>query len=252
MDTEERRNCIEELIKKEKELDVNSIKDRFGISSVTVRNDLIYLERKGVLKRLFGKAVLREDDLLSSFDLNEIRNLDEKEKIGKYAVSLIKENESIMLYTGTTTLQIARYMDSSKNIIAVTNSIFIAYELRKSPNIKTVIIGGNFNPDTGATYGGQAIDQLNEYKIDKLFIAVDGIDAKMGITNDQPYETDINRAMISRANQVIVVADYSKIGTTHFVSMGNIEDVDILITDSKAPIDKIEEIRSRGVEVVIV
>jgi len=252
MDTEERRHCIEALIKEKKELDVNFIKERFGISSVTVRNDLIYLERKGVIKRLFGKAVLLEESLLPTFDLNNIKNLNEKEKIGKYAASLIKDDESVMLYTGTTTLQVARYMDNSKNIIVVTNSIYIAYELSKKPNIKTVFIGGNLNPDTGSTYGGQAIHQLNEYKIDKLFVAVEGIDAEMGITNDQPYETDINRAMIEKANQVIVVADYSKIGATHFVSMGEIEDIDILITDSKAPMDKIESIRSRGVEVIIV
>jgi len=252
VDTEERRNCIEKLIKEQKELDVNYIKQKFGISSVTVRNDLMYLERKGILKRMFGKAVLREESLSSAFDMNDIKNLDEKEKIGKHAASLIAENDSVMLYTGTTTLQVARYLDGSKNIIAVTNSIYIAYELRRSPNIKTVVIGGNFNPGTGATYGVQAIKQLNEYNIDKLFLSVDGIDADMGITNDQPYETDINRAMIEKARQVIVVADHSKIGAIHFVSMGNIEDVDILITDSKASPDKVQRIRDRGVEVIVV
>jgi len=252
MDTEERRNCIEKLIKEKKELDVNFIKEKFGVSSVTVRNDLMYLERKGILKRMFGKAVLREESLSSVFDMHDIKNLDEKEKIGKHAASLIAENESVMLYTGTTTLQIARHLDGSKNIIAVTNSIYIAYELGKWPNVKTVVIGGNFNPSTGATYGVQAIKQLNEYNIDKLFLAVDGIDADMGVTNDQPYETDINHAMIGKARQVIVVADHTKIGAIHFVSMGNIEDIDILITDNKASPEKVQKIREKGVEVIIV
>lgn len=248
----ERRSQIENLIKEQKELDVNFLKNKFGISSVTLRNDLMYLERKGVLKRMFGKAVLREESLSGASDMFDIKNLGEKERIGKYAASLIAENESVMLYTGTTTLQIARHMDNGKNIIAVTNSIYIAYELRRCPNVKTVVIGGNFNPGTGATYGVEAIKQLNEYNIDRLFLAVDGIDADMGITNDQPYETDINRAMIARAKKVIVVADYSKIGVTHFVNMGNIEDVDVLITDNKAQPDKVKKIKDRGVEVIII
>lgn len=252
MDTKERRNRIEKLFKEQKELDVNYIKKTFGISSVTVRNDLMYLERKGIIKRMFGKAVLREESLSSVSDMCDVKNLNEKERIGKYAVSLINENESIMLYTGTTTLQIARQIDNRRNFIAVTNSIYIAYELRRNPNIKIVVIGGNFNPDSGSTYGVQAIRQLNDYNIDKLFLAVDGIDAEMGITNDQPYETDINRTMIKKAKQVIVVADYSKIGATHFVNMGDIEDVDMLITDNKAPADKVEKIREKGVEVIIV
>ena len=253
MDKNARRKEIEELIRERKELDVNEIKNRFGISSVTVRNDLIDLERKGIIQRLFGKAVLNEEKLEASFDETKIRNLTEKEKIGKYAANLIDENESILLYTGTTTLQIARFVDPSKRFIAVTNSIYITYELkRNTQNAKTVLIGGNFNPQTGATYGQEAVNQLNAYNIDKLFLAVDGIDSDYGITNDQPYETDINRAMIRKARKVIVVADYSKIGVVSFVNMGSIKEVDTLITDSRAPKDSVQRIMDKGVKVIIV
>lgn len=253
MDKDTRRNEIEELIRENKELNVNEIRRRYNISNVTVRNDLIYLERKGVITRQFGKAVLREDRLQTSFDINNIKNLNEKEKIGKYAASLIGDNESVMLYTGTTTLQIARFIGDGKSFIAVTNSIYIAYELRRNtPNTKIVVIGGNFNPQTGSTYGEDAVRQLEAYNIDKLFLAVDGIDAQRGITNAQPYETDINRAMIHKAKKVIVVADFTKIGAVNFVNMGSISDVDMLITDSKAPEDKIQQIRDKGVQVVTV
>ena len=112
--------------------------------------------------------------------------------------------------------------------------------------------GGNFNPQTGSTYGEDAVRQLEAYNIDKLFLAVDGIDAQRGITNAQPYETDINRAMIHKAKKVIVVADFTKIGAVSFVNMGSISDVDMLITDSKAPEDKIQHIRDKGVQVVTV
>lgn len=249
MTTEERRANIEALIKEKKELDVNFIKDRFGISSVTVRNDLMFLERKGVVKRLFGKAVLRDDRIPGGFDFQHVDNLEVKEKIGKLAATLIEENDSVMFYTGTTTMQVARNLDDKMNLIAVTNSIYIAHELRRFANAKLVLIGGNISMDTGATYGVQAINQLEHYNIDKLFLSVDGIDADGGITNNYPYEADINFALIKMAKKIIVIADHTKIGKTHFIHMGNIDDVDILVTDSKAPADKIEAIRKKGVTV---
>ncbi len=252
MNTEERRACIEELIKEKKEVDVNFIRDQFGVSSVTVRNDLMFLERKGVIKRLFGKAVWRVDPISGGFDLDQVENLEFKEKIGKFAASLIQENDSVMLYTGTTTLQVARHLDEDKSIIAVTNSIYIAHELRRFTKLRPVLIGGNFSVDTGASYGVQAIHQLEQYNIDKLFLSLDGIDAERGITNNYPYEADLNFALIKAAKQIIVVADHTKIGKTHFVHMGDIQDVDILVTDSKAPKDKIEAIRAKGVKVYLV
>ncbi len=249
MNTDERRASIEELIRERKELDVNFIKENFGVSSVTVRNDLMYLERKGVVKRLFGKAVLREDRIAGAFDPDQVENLEYKERIGKFAVSLIEENDSVMLYTGTTTMQVARNLDESKSIIAVTNSIYIAHEIRRFQNVKPVMIGGNMSAETGATYGVQAIKQLEQYNIDKLFLSLDGIDAKGGITNNHPYETDINFALIKMAKKIIVVADHTKIGKTHFVHMGNIEDVDVLVTDYRAPQEKVDQIRKKGVTV---
>lgn len=249
MTTEERRASIEALIKEKKELDVNFIKESFGISSVTVRNDLMFLERKGVVKRLFGKAVLRDDRIPGGFDFQHVDNLEIKEKIGKHAASLIEENDSVMFYTGTTTMQVAKNLDDNLHLIAVTNSIYIAHELRRFGNAKLVLIGGNISLDTGATYGVQAINQLEQYNIDKLFLSVDGIDAEGGITNNYPYEADINFALIKMAKKIIVIADHTKIGKTHFIHMGNIEDIDILVTDTRAPADKIEAIRKKGVTV---
>lgn len=252
MNVEERRACIEKMIREQKELNVNAIKQEFGISSVTVRNDLMYLERKGIIKRMFGKAVLRDDRIAGDYDIYNSENLDDKEKIGKFAVSLIEESDSIMLYTGSTVMQVARHLDEEKSIIAVTNSIYIAHELRRYPNVQSVLIGGNLGIETGATYGVHAIKQLEQYNIDKLFLSVDGIDAEGGITNNYPYETDLNFALLKKAKQIIVVADHTKIGKVHFINMGKIEDVDIIITDSKASESHLEEFRKKGLQVFAV
>lgn len=246
----ERRNKIEALLREYKELDVSYIVDSFDVSSVTIRSDLIFLERKGIIERKFGKVIFKENlPNFSAFDPHTIKELDAKEKIGKYAVRLIEENESILLYAGSTTLQIARFFPKDKHAIIVTNSLNIANELRKESVAKIIFLGGNLNIETGSTYGIGAIKQLEDYNIDKLFLAVDGISAAGGITNDHPFETDINNAMIKKAKEVIVVADHTKVGVERFVKLQNLDKVHRLITTSKADQQELERIRALGVHI---
>lgn len=252
MTTEERRAKLYQMLQEEKVLDVNYIRDTFGVSAVTVRNDLIALERNSLITRQFGKALLKQRGINDKFESNTIKNLEVKEKIGKYAAKLVNPDEAVLIYAGTTTLQVARYLPESINLCAVTNSIYIANELKEHPNVKTVFIGGNFNGETGSTYGVEAITQLGKFNIDKLFLAVCGIDTVNGVTSDQPFETDINIAMIERAREVIVVADHTKIGKIHFTTIGCLDKVSKIITDAKAPEAEVEKFRKKGIEVILV
>jgi len=248
----QRREQILELIQKEKQVRVADLKDIFHTSGVTIRSDLIHLEKKGLIERNFGSVSLKEHQMKNEFDEHHIHNLAEKKKIGGYAVDLISENESIMIYTGSTSLQIAKQLKDHKNVIVVTNSIITAYELGKNPYIKTIMLGGYYNPDTNAVFGQHAIQQLSDYKLDKLFLSVDGISCNGGVTSEHPYETEICRAMIKNAAQVIVTADYSKIGVTRFIQIAALDEVDMLITDDKAPEDELKRIESHGIKVVAV
>ena len=83
-------------------------------------------------------------------------------------------------------------------------------------------------------------------------MAVCGIDAENGITSDQPFETDINIAMIQRAREVIVVADHTKIGKVHFTTIGCLDKVSKIITDAKTPVEDVEKFRAQGIDVVLV
>ncbi|MCD9020259.1 DeoR/GlpR family DNA-binding transcription regulator [Cohnella silvisoli] len=247
-----RREQILEIISKEKQVRISDLKDVFNTSGVTIRSDLIHLEKKGLIERGFGTVSVKENEMKDAFDESHIKNLAEKKKIGEYAVNLISENESIMVYTGSTSLQIAKSLKNHKNLIVVTNSIITTYELGKNPYIKTIMLGGYYNPDTNAVFGHHAIQQLNDYKLDKLFLSVDGISMQGGVTSEHPYETEICRAVIKNAAQVIVTADYSKIGVSRFIQIAELNEIDMLITDDKAPAEELERIRGQGVKVVVV
>jgi len=247
-----RREQILQYITEHKQVNTVDLKTLFNTSGVTIRNDLIFLENKGLINRDFGVVSLKENKMKDLFDENQIVNLPEKKRIGDYAVNLISENESIMIYTGSTSLQIAKGIKDHKNLIVVTNSIITAYELGKNPYIKTIMLGGYYNPATNAVFGQQAIQQLNDYKLDKLFLSIDGISANEGITSEHPYETEICRAMIKNASQVIVTADSSKVGVSRFIKIAELREIDLLITDDKASPEEIKKIEAHGVRVVTV
>lgn len=251
MDAKERRKTIIELLREKKEMKVTELKSMFNISGVTLRNDLIFIENEGLIQRNFGSVILKEDSFYDIVNRSSKQNIKEKNKIGNRALEFIKENESILLYTGSTGLQIAKGLIYYKNLIVVTNSIITAWELGKNPYIKTILLGGYFNPGTSSVFGEDTIKQLDEYNIDKLFLSVNGISSLSGVTSEHPYEREINRAMIEKAREVIVVADYSKVGTSRFVNIAGLNEVDMLITDNKAPEDELEKIRGAGVKVIV-
>ena len=251
MDITERREKLKEIIWEKQEVLVSDLAGQFDVSSVTLRNDLIFLERKGVCKRLFGK-VIACTGVVASLNYEPIAQQSEKERIGKFAASLIQSGDAVMFYAGTTTRQVARFVDPEVEFIAVTNSLYIALELQALPKAQIVLLGGTMNHKICATFGVQTIQQIRELNVNKLFISVDGIDAKMGITNAMPFESEINQVVMDCAKKTIVVADHTKVGHVSFVQMGQIEQVDMLITDAAADPEAVRKLREIGVAVEVV
>ena len=250
MDITQRREKLKELILQKQSVPVSELAAQVDVSNVTLRNDLIHLEQQGVCKRLFGKVVACN----GSADLSHHASprQDEKERIGKYAATLIQPGDSVLFYAGTTARQVARFANPGTEFIAVTNSLYTALELQKLPNARVIVLGGSLNTKLSATFGLQTIQQIREFNLDKLFLSVDGIDAKMGITNAMPFESEINQVIMACARQTIVVADHTKVGNVSFVQMGNIDQVDILVTDTAADPEAIAQLREAGVTVQMV
>ncbi len=250
MDIAQRREAIKQIILEQQEVRTAELLEQFDVSNVTLRSDLIYLERTGVCKRLFGKVVASNRTVETTPEL--IPRINEKERIGKYAASLIREGDAVLFYAGTTTLQAARFVDPALHIIAVTNSLHIALELQKLPHAQVVILGGPMHKDLCATFGVQTVQQVRSLHFDKLLMSVDGIEAQMGITNAKPFESELNHVVLECADQTIIVADHTKVGTTSFIQMGSADAVDLLVTDTAADADAVEALRQAGVEVVVV
>ncbi len=250
---DQRREKILELLGEKGEVRVSSLSALFGISEVTVRGDLEFLSLQGLLSRVHGGAV-SSSKLYHEMDLKERLSANETEKkiIAERVASMIHDNDSIMLNSGTTMTYVLRALRNRHNLTLVTNSLPIAAEASTYKSFNVMLLGGLINPKFLFTYGDDALRQLSCYHADKLVLSVDGIDRECGLTLYYANETEISRRMIAQSASVIIAADYSKIGRVAFADIAPVTCADCIVTNSSASPDHLSDLRGAGVTVVAV
>jgi DeoR family fructose operon transcriptional repressor len=250
---EERKSQILELLKSSSKILVNELCDHFDVSPATIRNDLRELENGGFLKRTHGGAI---SNTKTGYELNsyqkEVTNHLEKEAIARFSFDLIENGDTILLDTGTTTLELARLLGQKRDITVVVNDIEIARYLEDNTDINVILIGGALRQKFHCTVGPIALKALEGLSVDKAFMAANGITAKKGLTTPDLQQAEVKRAMIEIASEVIVLCDSSKIGYNAFAQFAQINSISRLITDNKADEKILDEIRAWDVPVDIV
>lgn len=251
MNPDERRRQIINILMRDGKVRVNTLSDLFGISEVSIRNDLSELESKGMLQRVHGGAITTSKAYYNmSFQERMQTNSEEKFRIAQGASTLINHNDSILLNSGTTTLYTVRQLINHKNLLIVTNAISIATEIGHYDNIHMILLGGNYQPQYQFTYGDDTLFNLEKYNVDKLIMAVDGIHPERGITTSMHLESEIDRQMIQRARRVIIVADYTKINRVSLSYIGEVNTIDTLVTDKKADKAVLAQLEEKGIEII--
>ncbi len=249
--TEQRRSKIMELVRRDGSVRVMQISRLFSVSEVTVRNDLEYLESQGQLNRIHGGAV-STGKLYANMDLTEryLTNSSAKRELAPAAARLIKSNDTIMMNAGTTLKYLLRELQGKKNISIVTNSIQNALEVSSYPGINVILLGGEIDPKYHFTFGDDTVNQLKNYHADKAIISIDGISEENGLTLYYSNESGLVRKMLELSDQVIVVADSSKLGKSAFSRVASLNDVDIIVTNQKEEGEESKWLRELGVEVI--
>ncbi len=250
--TVERRTKILEIIDSEGKVKVSELSKLFNVSEVTIRNDLDQLEKKNLLIRAHGGAMkLKRAGIDYELDVKAKKNRTQKIAIGKKAASLIKNGDTIILDSGTTTLEIAKNLAKFSNLTVITNSLNIAGQLVEFPDIKVIMLGGILRRKSLSFVGIKAIESLKNYYCDKVFIGVDGIDTQYGISTPNVDEAHLNNIMINNSREVIVVTDSSKFKNRSFAYIAPIQKVTTIITDENIPDDEKEKIEKFGIHLLI-
>ena len=228
----------------------SEIIERFGISIETVRRDLAYLEKQGVLKRVYGGAVKK--NFLNAEPVYK-RRLDtsstEKELIAAEAQKYIDESDTIFFDTGTTVGLIAEKVEKSKRITAFTNSLRTAIALSER-DFKVFLPGGQLRGDELSLSGSMSEQNMERFNIDKAFIGAAGV-GKDGISDFIESEASLRRKIIENAGKVIVAADHTKFAVRAMCNICSASEIDVLITDSKAPRKILKELEEKGVKIII-
>jgi DeoR family transcriptional regulator of aga operon len=250
---EQRRRRMLDLVGQDGQATVAELAKIFSISAVTARADLDALAAIGSIVRSHGGAV-RRLDATQDYPLRtkEALHHEEKTRIGRAAAELVRAGETIILDSGTTTIEIARHLKIIKTqpLTIITNALNIAAELTDIPGISLIMVGGLLRSVSCSFVGPQAETMMNEFHADRLFLAVDGFDLQTGPSTPDVLEAQLNNVMMRSAKEVTVVADSSKLGRRAISRIGPFERIHRLITDTGAPAEFIDALRQKGIEVI--
>ena len=251
--TLDRRTKIIEKLESTGQVKVLELSNEFSVSDVTIRNDLAQLEEKGLLIRSRGGA-MRPQRVGIDYKLYEKskRNLKEKQAIGKKAVELVNEGDTIIIDSGSTAMEVAKNLSKFNNITVITNALNIASQLASYDKIKVIMLGGMLRHNSLSLTGPIAENSLKNYYCDKLIIGVDGIDSQYGISTPNIEEAQLNRLMIEISKEVIIVTDSSKFLRRSFAFIAPMTDVSTVITDSNIPKEELQRLENLGIKTLVV
>jgi DeoR family fructose operon transcriptional repressor len=252
---EERQEQIMQRLRELQSVRITDLVEEFGVTRETLRKDLYHLEKQGLIRKVHGGAVLNKTDVTNEeppYNKRSLINPKEKEKIAIRAADFVEDGDTLYLDIGTTTLLFSKQLKARNNITVITNSLLIAMELGNQANIKVVLSGGELRQGELSLSGPSAIHSLQNYFVDKAFVGVGGLSEDSGFTDYHIDEADLRRLMLSHAKEKYALVDHSKMYITAFYKSADIQDVDVVITDSGAPLNLIKALQCQGVEVIVV
>lgn len=231
----QRQTRLLEYLRSNLFVDVQVLRDRFGVSISTIRRDLTELENRGLLRRTHGGAVsINQVTYDTENAIRQVTNVEEKSRIGEATARLIAEGDTVIIDSGTTSFQVAKRLAKHPSMTFVTNGqdILAVLDAEGARNIH--VIGGEYVSINHSFSGSMAARMVRTFNVDKAILSVTAIDIKRGlICTLSPQIACVQQAMIDVAQTVIVVADHSKFQRKALSVIAPLEQIDYIVTDNK-------------------
>ncbi|TCV97942.1 DeoR family transcriptional regulator [Biostraticola tofi] len=253
--TSERREKIISLLKSQGAVQVSDLAARFQVSTVTIRGDLTFLEKRGMATRAYGGALICQPPTMASersIEAKQTEHLLVKQRIAQQAASMITAGSTIILDSGTTTYEIALQLGDKQDIIVMTNGMNVANALLNASAVELLLTGGHLRRSSQSFYGSQAELSLDNYHFDMLFLGVDGLSLTQGVTTHHENEARMNRRMCEVSKRIIAVADSSKFNRVGLHRIIDTARIDVLITDTAISDEMRKGLEDLGVELLLV
>jgi DeoR/GlpR family transcriptional regulator of sugar metabolism len=237
---------------------IPTLSKKYGVSEMTIRRDLQALEDTGVIRRTYGGAVRwpqsAGEPMVVAREKREMLARVQKAAIAGYAArECVGDGDSIVLEGSTTVTNMVPLITDRQDLTVVTNSLYTAEELRRRMPASATLLcaGGILRPESSTFVGLVAERFFRELHVKRLFLSATGLTLQGGITDPQMLETQVKRAMIESAGEVIVMLDSTKFGARSLTRVLDFSEITLLITDEGAPADMLQGLRDRGVAVAV-
>lgn len=231
MQAQQRRKLVMKTINKQGKVEIDKLASHLQVSEMTIRRDLTLLEDDGQLIRTIGGAVLPKPLITETpFSTKEAIYINQKQQIAEKALQFIESGQTILLDSGTTTLELAKLIKNEHDLTIITNDISIAMELVDS-KLNVMMIGGSMQNNIGTIYGSKAIQFVEDIYVDLFFLGAHAIDTHAGVTSPSLEKTMLKQAMLHAAESTWLLADSSKIGEKAFSKVCDLHHLTGFITD---------------------
>jgi len=245
---EERRQKVLDLLSERGFMALTDLASTLGASESTIRRDLDYWYEHGLIKRTHGGAFFQGENFnLPALEERSSKELVEKRQVAKTAAERIQDGDAILLDGGTTTLEVAKLL-VGRRLQIVTNSLPIANLFASNPKTDLVMLGGYVFPKTGVALGPLTVRMMEDVHVQQTILSVGGITAK-GLFNSNMLLVETERCMLRCADEVVVVADHTKIGRQALAFLCELSAVDTLIVDPALTVGQRELLEQSGVRV---
>lgn len=248
----QRRERIQEYLAIHKIARITDLCDVLETSDATVRRDLEWLEKEGIIERTHGGAMFSQRlNLEQEYKMRALRHTDEKRRIGALAASLIEDGDIVFINSGTTTTQVIRHIRPDADVTIITNNVIATLESGDA-SFEILLLGGSFQPKSNSIAGRFAVKNLSQVYANKAFIGVDGVSLKYGCTVPANAEAEVVHLMCERTHgPVTVVADCSKWGVVSNFEVAAIGQIHRLVTDDGLDAGARASLAARSVEILI-
>ena len=245
----ERKNLILEKLQDEKRVVVSELSELFEVSEESIRRDLDKLEKMGLATKTYGGAVLVENSNAEMpFQVRRKKNLQGKRAIAEIIAGLVADGDHIIMDPSTTAVAIVKALSDKKRLTIVTNSIELLVELGDASGWDVISTGGTLKENYLALVGPQAVDCINSFNADKLIMSCKGIDMEKGITDANELFSQVKKAMLRSAKQIILAADHTKFEKIAFSKICEVADIDMVVTDVRPSDAWMEYFKDKGID----